>query len=234
MIVREGLPFILVGLAITVILVGAALRWDSWWLFGVCILFALLTLFVIFFFRDPPRCVIAEPGFLLSPADGRIVSIDTVDNHSYVGENALKISIFLSILDVHINRIPVTGTIDYVKYNPGKFFAAFKDKASHYNEQTEIGIISKRGEKIIVKQIAGFIARRIVCRLRKGDTVSAGDRFGMIRFGSRTDLLVPIDCELCVRVGDHVKGGLTLIGHLSVKKLGGLSADSARGENAEL
>ena len=234
MIAREGLPFIVVGLAVTAILVAASLRWDSWWLFSAGALLALLTLFTIFFFRDPSRRVIAEPNLLLAPADGKIVSIDTLENHPYVGGRAVKISIFMSILNTHINRIPTSGTIDYVQYNPGKFFAAFKDKASQLNEQTEIGIISQAGYKIVVKQIAGFIARRIVCKLREGDTVSAGDRFGMICFGSRADLLVPADSDLQVHMGDHVKGGLTVIGRLPARRPRTAPAEAAKGENAEL
>ena len=234
MIAREGLPFIVVGLVVTAGLIFTALRWDSWWLFSAGTLLTLLTLFTIFFFRDPHRPVIVEPDLLLAPADGRILSINTVENHPYVEGRAVKISIFLSIFDVHINRIPTSGTIDYVKYNPGKFFPAFKDKASEQNEQTEIGLTSDVGHKLVVKQIAGFIARRIVCRLREGDTVSAGDRFGMIRFGSRTELFVPADSDLRVQVGDHVKGGLTVIGRLSSRRPRTALAETVRGENAEL
>jgi phosphatidylserine decarboxylase len=234
MIAREGLLFIIVGLTITAIMIWAALRWDSGWLFAAGALLALLTLFTLFFFRDPHRYVIVEPDLLLSPADGRILSIDTIENHPYVGGQTLKISIFLSMLDVHINRIPATGRIDYVRYIPGKFFPAFRDKASEQNEQTEIGMITAGGYKIIVKQIAGIIARRIVCRPHEGDFVSAGDRFGMIRFGSRTELFVPVDSSLRVQVGDHVKGGLTVIGHLPSRRLHTELAEATKGENAEL
>ena len=234
MIAREGLPFIVVGLVVTAVLIFTALRWDSWWLFSAGALLALLTLFTIFFFRDPHRPVIVEPDLLLAPADGRILSINTVENHPYVEGRAVKISIFLSIFDVHINRIPTSGTIDYVKYNPGKFFPAFKDKASEQNEQTEIGLTSDVSHKLVVKQIAGFIARRIVCRLREGDTVSAGNRFGMIRFGSRTELFVPADSDLRIQVGDHVKGGLTVIGRLPSRKPHTALAKATKGENAEL
>jgi phosphatidylserine decarboxylase len=234
MIAREGLPFIVIGVVITTVLVGAALKWDSGWLFSAGALLTLLTLFTIFFFRDPPRYVIVEPDLLLAPADGRILSIDTVENHPYVGSQAIKISIFLSMLDVHINRIPATGRIDYIHYNPGKFFPAFTDKASEQNEQTEIGMTTAGGYKIVVKQIAGIIARRIVCRPREGDFVSAGDRFGMIRFGSRTELFVPADSDLRVEAGDHVKGGLTIIGHLPTRTPRTVLAEAAKGENAEL
>lgn len=234
MIARQGLPFIVVGLAITAILIWAALRWDSWWLFSVGALLALLTLFTIFFFRDPTRRVMAEPNLLLAPADGKIVGIDTIENHPYVGGQALKISIFLSMLDVHINRIPATGRIDYINYNPGKFFPAFTDKASEQNEQTEIGMTTTGGHKLVVKQIAGIIARRIVCRLHEGDIVTACDRFGMIRFGSRAELFVPADSDLRVHMGDHVKGGLTDIGHLPSRRSHTELAEAAKGENAEL
>ena len=234
MIAREGLPFIVVGLVVTAVLIFTALRWDSWWLFSTGALLALLTLFTIFFFRDPPRPIIVEPNLLLAPADGKIVSIDTLENHPYVGGRAVKISIFMSILDTHINRIPATGRIDYVRYNPGKFFAAFKDKASQLNEQTEIGIISQAGYKIVVKQIAGLIARRIVCKLSEGESVSVGNRFGMICFGSRADLLIPADSDLQVHMGDHVKGGLTVVGHLPSGRPHKAPAEAAKEENAEL
>lgn len=234
MIAREGLPLIVIGLVITVALVWAALQWDSWWLFSAGALLALLSLFTIFFFRDPPRRVTAEPDLLLAPADGWIVSIDTLDNHPYIEGQAVKISIFLSIFDIHVNRIPATGMIDYVRYHPGKFFAAYQDKASQLNEQTEIGMTSEGGHKLVVKQIAGFIARRIVCKLHEGDPVSVGERFGMIRFGSRTDLFVPADSDLRVRVRDHVKGGLTVIGRLPSRRPRPALVDAAKGENAEL
>ncbi len=234
MIAREGLPFIVGGLAVTAVLAWAALRWDSLWLFGAGALLAVLTLFTIFFFRDPPRVVSVDTDLILAPADGRIISIDTVENHAYVGSRAVKISIFLSIFDVHVNRIPASGTIDYVKYNPGKFFAAYRDKASYLNEQTEIGMTTKDGHRLVIKQIAGLIARRIVCKLRERDAVSAGDRFGMIRFGSRTELFIPADSHLRVRLGQHVKGGLTIMGRLPTGKPHAALVQTAKGKDAEL
>ncbi len=234
MITREGLPFIAIGLGATAGLVWTALRWDSWGLLGIGAVLGLLSLFTIFFFRDPPRHVEVEPNLLLSPADGRILSIETVPNHSYLGGDALKISIFLSIFDVHINRIPASGRIDYVKYNPGKFFAAYKDKASQLNEQTEIGITTEAGHKIVVKQIAGSIARRIVCKLREGNAVSVGDRFGMIRFGSRAELFVPVNSKLQVETGEHVKGGQTVIGYLPRLADEKMPEQMVKGDNAGL
>lgn len=234
MIARDGLPFIFIGFGVTAVLVWSALKWDSWGLLSGGALFALLTLFMIFFFRDPQRHIAAEPSLLVSPADGKVLSIQTIENHPYVGGQALKISIFLSMLDVHINRIPATGRVDYVRYNPGKFFPAFRDKASEQNEQTEIGMTTAGGHKIVVKQIAGIIARRIVCKLHEGDFVSAGDRFGMIRFGSRAELFVPTDSELRIEPGDHVKGGQTVIGYLPSTFHEQVLKETAKGENAEL
>ena len=214
MIVRDGWPFILVGLILTVIFVLSALRWDSQWLILIASCLAALTVFTTFFFRDPIRTVEEGPLALVSPADGRVVAIERIDNHPHLGGPATRISIFLSIFDVHINRVPASGTIDYVKYKPGRFLAAFKDKASDLNEQTEIGLTTTGGHRLVVKQIAGMIARRIVCRLRQGDIVTAGEKFGMIRFGSRTDLIVPAGSDIRVKVGDHVKGGTSIVGYL--------------------
>ncbi|MDH4155740.1 MAG: phosphatidylserine decarboxylase family protein [candidate division Zixibacteria bacterium] len=228
MIAREGIPFIAVGLVLTVLLIVLATRMDSRWLFAFTLITAVLTVFTTFFFRDPPRSFTRGPNILLAPADGRIVSIDSLEHHPYTGGKALKVSIFLSIFDVHVNRIPAAGTVEYVRYNPGKFLAAYVDKASEVNEQTEIGIVTSGGEKIVVKQIAGLIARRIVCRLTHGAKVSAGDRFGMIRFGSRADLIVPAASEIRVKQGEHVLGGQTIIGYLK-----GSPADSESHEATE-
>lgn len=214
MIAREGWPFILMFLALAVVCAWLATRLDSRWLFGLATAGAILTMFGTFFFRDPERGVTDAPGLLVAPADGKVIGIDTLPTHPFVGGKTIKISIFLSVFDVHINRIPVTGTVAYVTYKPGKFFVASFDKASELNEQTEIGLVSGDGQKVVCKQIAGLIARRIVCRIKPGDTVTAGARFGMIRFGSRTELFVPAASDLRVRRGDHVAGGQTLIGYL--------------------
>ncbi len=234
MIAREGLPFIAVGLLLTVLLILLASRVDSKTLFVISLLTGLLTLFVTFFFRDPPRSFAPDPYALVSPADGRVLSVDTVDNQSFIGSKATRIAIFLSVFDVHINRIPVSGVINYVKYNPGKFFAAYEDKASLENEQTEIGMTAASGEKIIIKQIAGIIARRIVCRIKDGDSVAAGERFGLIRFGSRTELFFPADADVSVKVGDHVAGGKTIVGHLPETNQSKTEKSEMKGNNAGL
>lgn len=218
MIAREGLPFILIGLLLTAACIWGANRFDSRWLFGSALLFGILTLFTLFFFRDPDRSFEKSAGILVSPADGKVIDIRTGSGHPYLEGEYTKVSIFLNVFDVHVNRIPASGVIDYMKYNPGKFFAAFEDKASELNEQTEIGMTTKSGHKIMFKQIAGLIARRIVCRVKQGDKVEAGVRFGLIRFGSRTELFVPKGTELRIRVGERVVGGETIIGMLPVTK----------------
>jgi phosphatidylserine decarboxylase len=234
MMAREGIPFALSGLALTVLLVLGAVRWDSRWLLAGGAVLAVLTIFTTFFFRDPQRLFAPRANVLVAPADGRVIGVDTVAQHAFIGGEAVRISIFLSIFDVHVNRIPADGTVDYVKYLPGKFFAAFEDKASELNEQTEIGITTSGGAKVVVKQIAGIIARRIVCRLKPADVVAAGERFGLIRFGSRTELLVPRGSEIAVTKGDHVFGGSTVLGTLPCGSVGENVAKGAGGQHGQL
>lgn len=216
MIAREAIPFTLIGVVLTVVLFLLAARWSNWWLFGLCAAVAMLTLFATYFFRDPERAI--PPGdetLIVAPADGKVIGIDTVGDVPYVGEKAIKVSIFLSVLDVHVNRVPISGKVEKVDYKEGEFHAAFMDKASGLNEQTVIRIKSPMGMGVIVKQIAGVLARRIVCNLDEGQQVKVGERFGLIRFGSRTELFLPIDTRLSVALGDHVAGASTLIGYLA-------------------
>jgi len=217
MIAREGLVFIFSGCVLTVLLILLSAALDNPWLFGLSLVAGLLTLFVVYFFRDPKRDFAWEENVIVAPADGKIVGIDRIPNHPFIEGDGIKISIFLSVFDVHINRVPADGVIDYVKYIPGKFFAANLDKASDKNEHTEIGMTTTGGNKIMFKQIAGLIARRIVCRLSQGDKVLAGSRFGLIRFGSRTELFLPVESRLLVKVGDRVKGTRTIMGYLPEK-----------------
>lgn len=233
MIAREGLGIIFVELCVTVVVLLLAARFDSRLLAIAAGLFALITVFSVFFFRDPNRTADQTLGVLVSPADGRILSVEKLEHHDYIGGPAWKVSIFLSIFDVHINRIPCAGSVDYVKYIPGKFFKAFLDKASDENEHTEIGITTTSGQRLVVKQIAGLIARRIVCNLKEGDEVTTGERFGLIKFGSRTELFVPINSEILVAEGDHVKGGATVIGRLAEGMATDLG-DSSQATNVEL
>lgn len=214
MIAREGLIFVFSGLTLTVLSIVAAAAWNNKALFFASLFFGILTLFCVFFFRDPQRTVAPGDLAIVSPADGKVLKIETLKDHPFVGENTIKISIFLSVMDVHINRVPVSGTVDYVKYNPGEFHLAYVDKASSDNEQTEIGMVASNGHKIVFKQIAGMVARRIVCYLKDGDKVTAGDRFGLIRFGSRAELFLPEGSLINIKEGEHVKGAETLIGTL--------------------
>ena len=217
MIAREGYPFILIGLVLTVLLILLATRGNSLWLFCLSAILGLLTLFVTFFFRDPDRSFALEPGLLVSPADGKVIKVEQLASHPFIGGPAAKISIFLSVFDVHVNRVPASGVVNYVAYNAGEFFVAYADKASEKNEQTEIGMTTDSGEKILFKQIAGYIARRIVCRLKEGDTVTGGQRFGMIRFGSRAELFVPASAMVLVKAGERVLGGETPLARLATK-----------------
>lgn len=214
MIAKEGLIFIWIGVIATGGFLLTSVKFDNKFLFSLSVIFGILTLFTVFFFRDPERQSPSGDKILLSPADGKIISIDKVENN-YIGGTAFKISIFLSVFDVHINRIPIDGTVDYIKYNPGKFFAAFQEKSSNLNENNEIGLKIDNGQKLIVKQIAGVIARRIVCNIKENDFVSSGKRFGLIRFGSRTELIIPESSDIKIKLGQQVYGGKTIIGYLS-------------------
>ena len=169
------------------------------------------TLFTLYFFRDPERKIVATEGQILAPADGKVLSIDETEEQYFIGGRCKRVSIFLSIFDVHINRAPVGGTIKAVRYNRGKFAFANTTEASVNNESNLIGI-DGGGASFAVKQIAGAVARRIICSCKPQEPVQAGDRIGMIRFGSRTELYVPLDCEILVSVGQKVRGGISLIG----------------------
>ena len=180
------------------------------------ILAAVLLFGTLNFFRDPDRKTPNRKGIIVSPADGKIIVINNKVNNRYAGENCNKISIFMSPLNVHVNRIPVSGTIDYLKYFEGKFVAAFEDKASENNERMEIGIINKDG-KILFTQVAGFLARRIVTELKPGDQVNIGERFGMIKFGSRVDIYVPEKWTPVVKLNQIVKAGESILFELKAE-----------------
>lgn len=209
MIAANGLKFVLTGAALTVVLILLAAGKDSFLLLIFSALTALLTIFLTFFYRSPHRTIPSDRTLVLSIADGKVLAINET-SHPFIGGKGHKVSIFLSVFDVHINRAPLDGTIEYVNYNPGKFFAAFKDKASEENEQTEIGLSFPSG-KMIFKQIAGVLARRIVCRLKPQQSVRAGEIFGLIHFGSRAELFLPDQVEILVEPGDRVKAGETAI-----------------------
>ncbi len=202
-IVRESIPYIIVPLVLSV-----AVTIFGLWYVGLLLL--LVAVFMAFFFRDPKRVPPSDPDVVVSPADGRVTRIES----SVPAGGPTLISIFLSPLDVHINRAPIPGKIVDVVYSPGKFLMATNKKASVVNEQNALTI---QGEKITVvcKQIAGILARRIVCWKHAGDRLNLGERFGMIKFSSRTDVLLPAKVTVTVAEGDRVRGGITVIGRIS-------------------
>jgi len=180
----------------------------GWW--AAAAVFGVAALACLGFFRDPERTPPDAPGAVLAPADGRVMAVVEVAD-PWVGQ-ALRISIFLSPLDVHVNRSPIAGLVKNVEYAPGRFMAAYRPEASEENERCTVSL--EGGSRVAVKQIAGVVARRIVCRVQPGDPLRAGERFGLIRFGSRTDLIVPRGTTVKVAVGDRVWGGESVMGVL--------------------
>jgi phosphatidylserine decarboxylase len=205
-VAKEGLPFLVPSLLLTigVTLIG----WTVLAVLGI-----LLTLFIAFFFRNPKREVPDLRNIILSPADGKVIYVGEAQEERFLKERTLKISIFMSILDVHINRSPATGKVAERSYHPGRFFVASAEKASLDNEQNALVLEMEDQSKILVVQIAGFIARRIVCYVQAGDRLKMGETFGLIRFGSRVDLYHPVNVKPTVRVGQHVKGGESIVGY---------------------
>jgi len=203
---KEGIPFVVLFLIAAV--AAGILHFFSYILVP---LFLAFSLFSAFFFRDPARSIPADPALLVSPADGSVVKIQPIDG----GEAGRyqRVSIFLSVFNVHINRVPSDGRITDIRYTRGKFLAAFNHLASEQNEHNCLWL--KQGDRCYrITQIAGLIARRIVCWKKPGEQVRKGDRFGLIRFGSRVDLDLPMDVEILVKVGDKVRGGMTVVGRL--------------------
>ena len=204
-VAAEGWPFIFPPAAAACIL-----GWMGWWPAAAAL--GAVTLCFLAFFRDPDRIAPVVPGAVLAPADGRVMRVVEIDD-PWVGR-AVRVSIFLSPLDVHINRSPVAALVVGVQHAAGRFLAAYRDEASELNERCTLALQGEAA-RVGVKQIAGVLARRIVCRARQGDKLQAGERYGLIRFGSRTDLVVPQGTEIRVRVGDRVRGGETIIGVLN-------------------
>ena len=208
---KEGLRFILpVFIFSLVLFLLFALLSSIASLIGA-IIFFIFVMFFLFFFRDPERKVPEGENLILAPADGKVILIKPFDNLEFMGGGGTLVSVFMSLFNVHVNRVPISGIIKYSKYNPGKFFPAFEDKASLENEQTELGLENEHG-RIVLKQIAGIIARRIVCKLKQGDLVKAGERFGMVKFGSRLDVFLPENVQIKVKLNHKVKAGETIMG----------------------
>ena len=173
--------------------------------------FFILFLFSLFFFRNPDRAVKEDDNQILSPADGTVIKIGLVDEPEFFKGRAMLVSVFMSVFNVHVNRMPISGKVTYLEYKKGKFLAAFADEASDINEQSIIGI-EKGNRKVLFKQIAGLIARRVIYRIEKGQEVKQGELFGMIKFGSRLDILMPETVKVKVQLKQKVKGGLSIIG----------------------
>jgi phosphatidylserine decarboxylase len=210
---REGLVFIGIAAVVTVGTYAAALGRRSWPLWILAFLFTLITLWVAYFFRDPERVGERGPDMLIAPADGRVVLITEVDEPAFIHGRAKRVSIFMNVFNVHVNRYPASGTVRYVHYNPGRFLNAATEKSSLENEQMSVGL-EHNGIRILVRQIAGLIARRIVTYSREGEQVEQGERMGIIRFGSRVDLFMPPDAEVLVKDGQMTVAGTTVVARL--------------------
>ena len=200
----EGYPFIIFFAVITIaaFTAGGALT---------ALLPFVLTLFMLYFFRDPDRTAPEGDDIFVSPADGKVILIQDVREEQYLKGDAIQVSIFMSPLNVHVNRAPCDGTVESVVHTPGKFLSAFKHEASLQNENIAMAMNTKYG-KILVRQVAGFLARRVVCRVKPGDTLKKGDRYGIIKFSSRLDIYLPKNTGIKVKPGDKVKAGETVIG----------------------
>ena len=207
-IAQEGYPFIIFSLVITVFVSFFGIKW-------LIVLMAAITFFVVWFFRNPERYFHDEEKLVVSPADGKVIKIDDVEIEGTIKGRFKKISIFMNIFNVHVNRAPYSGKIEKINYHEGKFFSANLDKASQDNERNEVMIRTEDGRAIWAVQIAGLVARRIVCWVKVGDQVKKGERFGLIRFGSRLDVYLPEDSKISVKLGNKVKAGETKLGYLS-------------------
>ncbi len=216
-VARDGIRYFIdfFTLAAILFLAGMIFETASVWrvlLGSVALLLLLASLFTLFFFRNPMRVSDAPPRAILSPADGKVMSITAMDEPDFIGGKAVKVSIFLSLFSVHINRSPLEGKVALHKYREGQMLPAFKSHASDINERNTIGIETADGTRILVHQITGFVARRIVWWVKPGDKLGRGERFGLIRFGSCTEIVMPADIEVQVTVGQKMRGGITIIG----------------------
>jgi len=216
-IAREGYPIVAVAAAVALAL-GLGAGWVDHWVWRTPLLVVAVggLAFTLYFFRDPERTPPpdARKNGLLAPADGRVVEIVEESDSLYLDGPAQRVSIFLSPLDVHVNRVPARGIIEHERYRPGDYLVAWHPKASEKNERSELGLRHPSGTKVLFKQIAGAVARRIVYHIGAGDSVVAGQRFGIVKFGSRMDVLVPPHVDLSLEEGQHVRAGETVIGRL--------------------
>lgn len=199
-------------IALVIALTGYYFGGIVWFVALIVSLF--IVAFTLYFFRDPDRVTPEGDHLFISPADGKVIEIKKVTESKYLKSEATQVSIFLSPLDVHVNRIPLTGEIEYAEYIPGEYLVAWHEKASELNERSEFGVRHSSGARMFFRQITGYVARRIVFHIGKGDQVVAGDRFGMMKFGSRMDLVLTDEISLTVKAGDVVVGGVTIMGEV--------------------
>lgn len=205
MIAREGWVFVFLFGFVSAVFFLLGVQFVAW-------PFLFIAVFTLFFFRNPERVAPGGDNLIISPADGRVIEISDLKENQYTGVPVKKVSIFMSVFNVHVNRVPVPGSVREIRYHPGKFFVASTDKASKDNERNAVIIDTDKGLPVAVVQIAGVVARRIVCYLTKGCSVSAGQRMGLIRFGSRVELYLPPGSNIEVSCGDKVRAGTTIIG----------------------
>ncbi len=212
-VAREGIPFILIALALAAAGYTAALARRSWPLWLLAFVLTLLCLWVVYFFRDPEREGPRGANLVISPADGRVIDIREVDEPSYLGGRAIRISVFMNVFNVHVNRYPVSGRVEHVQYNEGKFLNAAVEKASLANEQMSVGV-NTGAHKVLFRQIAGLVDRRIVTYSTVGDTAEQGARMGLIRFGSRVDVFVPVGSTIRAQLGQKPQAGVSVLAEL--------------------
>ena len=214
MIAKEGYSTILV-VAVFVLVAGFGASFLPPLLaYMIYAVLGILLALTIYFFRDPERVTPEDDSIIISPADGKVVLIREAEENEYVKGKVTQVSIFLSPLNVHVNRVPYSGTVEYVQYSPGKYLMAWEDHASEQNERAHFGVKHTSGTKMLFKQITGFLARRIVYNLKEGDKVESGERFGIMKFGSRMDLLLPDNVEILVKKGDKTVAGESIIGRV--------------------
>ena len=213
MLARDGYSTIAFILIVSAIVCGLAYYFlNNWFAYVIYGLMGALSALIIFFFRDPDRNTPENENLVISPADGKVVFVKEVEEDVYIKGKATQISIFLSPLNVHVNRNPVSGSLEYLKYHPGEYLMAWTEHASELNERADFGVLHPSNTKIFFRQITGFLARRIVYKIEEGDQLKAGDRFGIMKFGSRMDVVVPRNVEVKVQPGDTTVAGESVIG----------------------
>lgn len=216
MFAKEGYPTMALATAIVAVIVYLSFNFINHWVaYLIEVVFIVLWGIVIYFFRDPERISPNGENLVISPADGKVVLIKEIQQDVYLNASATQISIFLSPLDVHVNRNPISGKLEYLKYHPGKYLMAWGENASQLNERADFGVLHASGTKLFFKQITGFLARRIVYHIKEGDALKAGERFGMMKFGSRMDIMVPKNVQIKVKVGDRTWAGESILGTIT-------------------